>query len=223
MGEPKARVVRIPSGTGGTEITRRRWDEFKKNRRLAGSGNWTDGGHWMGSGPEPNAFDSIEVESAHTLVLTWPTDDCVQKFREQSAEIAKRLGYGVAILAAVATRGKSWGTGLGAGLAGSWLLNQSGGIRVHRGWRYEVVGKVSLAIHAHPWSRSKDGMTVTRTEFLRDHTGKLVDRKEISDFRDFYGFSDQALFEFFNAIGGAGNDGRTEISCPNASVLIMGN
>ncbi|MEM7497547.1 MAG: hypothetical protein AAF371_06100 [Pseudomonadota bacterium] len=225
MGEPRvARIVRLPAGKAADTITRERWNEFKRNRRQAGNrGNWSDGGHWIGSGPEPNAFDSLEASSAHTLALSWPTDDCVEKFRNQSKEIAERLGYGVAIIAAIATRGRSWGAGLGAGLAGSWLLARSGGIRVHRGWRYEIVSTVAVAVHAHPWSRHLDGMTITKTETLRDHENCLVDRKESSGFREFSGLSDQMLFDLFQSISGTGVGGRTDISCPDASVLIMGN
>ncbi|MEM9765334.1 MAG: hypothetical protein AAF968_23020 [Pseudomonadota bacterium] len=225
MGDPRAvRTVRLPASTANETITRQRWNEFQRNRRLAGDrGNWTDGGYWMGGGPEPNAFDTLECQSTHTLALTWPSDDCVQKFRDQSAEIAQRMGYGVAILAALLTRKKTWGQGLGAGLAASWILNQTGGIRVHRGWTYEVASSVALALHAHPWSRHADGMTITKTEMLRDHENCLVDRRETSGNRSFEGLSDQMLFELFVSISGTRSGGRTTISCPDASVLIMGN
>ncbi|MEM7526983.1 MAG: hypothetical protein AAF416_04805 [Pseudomonadota bacterium] len=225
MGEQRpVRTVRLPAGATDDRITRRRWDEFQRNRRLAGDrGSWTDGGHWMGGGPEPNAFDKLEYETRHSLQLTWPTDDCVQKFRDQSAEIAERMGYGVGVLAALLTRGRSWRTGLGAGLIGSWLLNQTGGIRVHRGWTYEVTSTVGVALHAHPWSRHADGMTVSRVETLRDHENRLIDRKEFTGSRAFGGLSDQMLFEVFHTISGTRSGGRTRISCPDASVLIMGN
>jgi hypothetical protein len=211
-------ITRTPGRQTAAPINRQRWEQFLANRRAAHNrGNWTDGGHWMGSGREPNAFDTIRAHNRGALVLTWPTDECVQKFRDQSTQIAQRLGYGIAILAALLTRGRSWGTGLTAGLAGSWLLNQAGGIQVHRGWTYRSDNSVEILLSAHPWGRNE--MTVTRVETLVNHERRQQSHSRHSDRRSLDGYPDDMIFALVSGLGNI-EGAETIISCPDANVIL---
>jgi hypothetical protein len=214
------RIRRLPGASVRNPITPERWSAFMENRRKADSGMWTDGGNWMGVGAQPDAFDRIEAQSTAALVLTWPTDECVQKFRDQSKAIGQRLGYGVAVLGALATRGRSWATGLGVGLGTSWLLGETGGIQVHRGWSFQCDSTVKLELYAHPRARHRDAMTISRTDRLWDHDKKLITHATWSRSSRIDGLAPEALGELLQTIN-AQSGTRTEISCPDASVILM--
>ena len=180
--------------------------------------NWSDGGHWIGSGREPNAFDTLSVSSESTLILEWPTNDCVQKYRQQSRQIAERLGYGSAILAAVLTRGRSWGAGLTAGLAASFLLNQAGGLRIHRGWSYRSDSGIEVRLAAHPWGRNE--MVFTLEQKMFDENGRVVDQRQSRHpAMDPWGLREDQLFALLESVSRRTGSSIT-ISCPDASVII---
>jgi len=199
-------------------LTDARWREWRRNRDLAKQRfNWSDGGHWIGNGPEPNPSDTLVARCSGKLILEWPSDECVDKFRDQSAEIATRLGYGVAALAAYLTRGLSWGTGLTAGLAGSYLLSKKGGIRVHRGWSYVADTSLEVRLSAHPWGDRK--LIVRRDQRLIDHEGKLQDQHAGSYERDLSELDDATAYQLLRTIGNR-EGSVTRIVCPDANVIL---
>jgi hypothetical protein len=62
-GATTPRITRKP-GTIKPPVTQPQWQTWLRNRQQASDrGNWSDGGNWIGFGPEPNAFDTLTAES----------------------------------------------------------------------------------------------------------------------------------------------------------------
>ena len=74
--------------------------EIEKIRRLCQSTlNWTDGGYWMGNGPEPNCSLSQEQIKTSKISIKWPNQDSVDRWNKNWSKAQRRIGYlGTAII-----------------------------------------------------------------------------------------------------------------------------
>ena len=214
----KPKVVRS-KGKPRAGLSKREWASFLVNRRKAHDrGNWSDGGHWIGSGRKPDAWDAIEVSSSGVLMLEWPSDDCVHKYRTQRSKMRERLSYMVGALVGAATAKGSMLVGLGAGFGSSWLLNQIPAQRIHRGWRYICVTSLKVKVSAHPWGRNR--LSWTRTEYIFDHKNKLHKKRETSGGRKIEDslIRHSSFYPFLRSVSTQAPT-RVRIICPDASVL----
>jgi hypothetical protein len=214
----RPQVTRTPGRQTTPAVTPERWAEFTRNKeRARNRGNWTIEGDWIGGGKEPNAFDKLTAYQRSALVLQWPTDECVAKYRSQSQQIAQRIGYGATIVGGIATQGARLIGSIGASLGTSWLLNQMGGLQIHRGWSYRSDNSVEIKLNAYP--TSKNEMIFTRTETLTDHTGARKLHRSNSQSEDLTDISDEVVFRILSSLGNT-EGAVTTISCPDATVLL---
>lgn len=215
------KITRSPAVKNPCAITRAQWDAFwdrrKSTRAARDCTSYTDGGQWMGSGKDPSLLGKQELPATSTnaLHLSWPTNGCVQKFREQTSEINFKMSVMVGIVSAIGTRGARLGTSIGVGT--NWLLDQVGGIRVRRGWSYTLEVGWSFTIASRPSRRESD---IDRNQTLRDENGKAKYFKTYSHKEDRASewLSDR-LWTFVSAVAGTTN-AKSHIVCPDASVLV---
>lgn len=213
-------VTRTRGRQTAPAITPQRWAEFIRNKSQARNrGNWTIEGDWIGGGREPNAFDKLSAYQRSALVLQWPTDECVSKYRRQSQQISQRLGYGWGAVTGIITSGLGAGmmSSLGVGFGSSWLLNQAGGLEIHRGWSYRSDNSVEIKLNAYP--TSKNEMIFSRSETLTDHMGVRKMHRSNSQSEDLTNISDEVVWRILSSLGNT-EGAVTTISCPDATVLL---
>lgn len=204
-------------GTVNPPISQAEWQRWLRNRQLAQDrGNWSDGGNWIGMGPEPNAFDQLTAHSSSILTMEFPSNECVQKFRDQSATISQRLGYGYGVLFGFLLR-NHWVMGIAAGLASSFLLNNAGGIQVHRGFTFRMETSLDITLNAHPWGRKE--MVARTRQTLFNENNQQVQTSENSNTTDLRDYNDDTLWQMLQAVGNR-RGATTTIRCPDASILI---
>ncbi|GFE50918.1 hypothetical protein So717_26710 [Roseobacter cerasinus] len=221
------KITRSPAVANPCAITRSQWDAFWARRERTSPArdwtNYTDGGHWMGSGKDPSHLGKQELSTSSkaALHLSWPTNGCVQKFREQTSEINFKVSVMAGILAGLATRNAGLGTSIGTGVGTSWLLDQAGGLRVHRGWSYALEVEWSFTIASRPsWREPDIDLSLNRKETLRDETGKAQYFKTHTHKEDRASeWPPDMLWTFVSGVTGT-TDGATRIVCPDASVLV---
>lgn len=223
----RPKITQIDGVANPNAITRAQWDAFWERRESTKAArdftNYTDGGHWMGSGKDPNRLGKQELcaSSVHRLKLSWPENGCVEKFRKQTAEMNERMGYVAAVAAAIATRGRGLKESLGAGVGTNWLLSNMGGIQVHRGWSYLLEVEWTFKIASYPsWRNADIDLAMRRTEILRNEEGKAEDMKTFlhSDDR-VKEWPKEIIWKFVSSVSGT-TDGETRIVCPNAGAFF---
>ncbi|MDD9945172.1 MAG: hypothetical protein OXU20_29285, partial [Myxococcales bacterium] len=120
--------------------------------------NWSDGGHWIGSGAAPNCFGSSHISGTHEIVFSFPTDAAAFNWNA-SWEKAIRYGghFATAVLTVIAAR-FAGPFGVAAGTFAAILKDEFQAAaqypRVARGWRYIASFHYSIAWNAHPWGKS---------------------------------------------------------------------
>ncbi len=213
-----------------------RWEDARSKCR--NQLYWSDGGHWIGPGREPDCFQRRARSSSATIVMHWPTDDCVEKFRQQQQQSLDRLSMAVAVLFGWKEMAASAGQQLsrillpggqgrerrrgptgartGAGIAAAWLLNRAPRLRVHRGWSLEVELELDYRESVHPWGQSRLSTRVVRT--LYDQDGDVVAHVSEPTARDLTYVSEQQRDWLFDSIG-AGHTS-VEVECPDLSLLL---
>lgn len=185
-------------------------------------GCWTDGGHWCGSGPEPNCFQKRTAESSTKLILFWPSDECVDKFRDQQSKISERLGYIAGLMTAYVTKGSAFAVQAGSGVGAAWLINQIPKLKIHRGDKLTIEMGLSYSESAHPWGKKKLSFFTRWT--MVDEKGREKGRNtNISGSRDISDLGRSNRENLYQAIKKSPyRDTKRTITCPNASVLTTG-
>lgn len=151
--------------------TERRQLEQKCNDRL----NWSDGGHWIGSGPEPNCFQRSVMTGGVTLLYEFPTDESAFKW---NAEWEKAIRYAGHLATAVVTTIVTLKTGGIAGIAVGTiaavvkdeLQARVTYPKVARGWKYLFSINHTFQWSPHPWGKNSFYQEASGTSF--DHQGK---------------------------------------------------
>lgn len=68
--------------------------QFKHFRSQCGNrGNWTDGGHWMGFGKEPNCSLKQNYRKKSKIIVKWPTESSAKRWNDDFAQAQRNLGY----------------------------------------------------------------------------------------------------------------------------------
>jgi hypothetical protein len=138
--------------------------------------NWSDGGHWIGSGPEPDCFGKGETfKRTSTVTAHWPDEESVIELRDGLNQSRNRLGYVLGALTTVITAGASaplwvalvagFGSAVGANNLPSFLD------KVRSGDTVTVQMDVEGVRSPHPWGRSQVSLRTTIT--LKDREGQL--------------------------------------------------
>lgn len=174
----------LPTRTGKLPTPAER-ERLKKqcNNRL----NWSDGGHWIGSGREPNCFQSASIQGTQTLIYEFPTDQSAFKW---NAEWEKMIRYaGHVATAAITTIVTLKTGGLGGIAIGTIAAITKDEIqarvpypKVARGWKYVVTFSHVYKWSAHPWGANSFAQETSGTTY--DAEGKqqyrTVSRVEFS-------------------------------------------
>ena len=63
--------------------------------------NWSDGGHWIGFGPEPNCFQSSTIRGTQTMVYEFPTDDAAFKWNAEWEKTIRYAGHAATALSLI--------------------------------------------------------------------------------------------------------------------------
>ena len=128
-----AKANKLPS-----EAERRRVEKLCNNRF-----NWSDGGHWIGLGPEPNCFQSGTIRGTQTIVYEFPTDEAAFKWNREWEKAIRFAGH--LVTAAVTTivtlkTGGAGGIAVGtlAAITKDELQARVKYPKVARGWKYVV-------------------------------------------------------------------------------------
>ena len=143
------------------------------NNRL----NWTDGGHWNGSGREPNCSVFETHKSQHTLTINFPTDASANKWNAEKEKAIRYTGHAatpaIAIGVAAITTG---GIGLAVGIAASILKDEVQAKvpydRVARGWQYIITTQNHYSWSPHPMG--KKSFDVTTHIVVKDYQGSII-------------------------------------------------
>ncbi len=221
------KIARSPAVKNLSAVARARrdafWDRRESTRAARDWTNYTDGGHWMGSGKDPSLLSKQELSarSTNALHLSWPTNGYLQKSRKQTSEINFKMSVMAGIISAIGTRGARLGKSIGVSIGTNWLLDQAGGIRVRRGWPYALEFGWPSAITSRPSCREPIvNLSFDRHETLRDKNGTAQYFKTYSHKEDRASeWSPDMLWTFVSAVTGT-TDGKTRIVCPDGGVLV---
>ena len=163
--------------SGGNIITaeERRRLERQCNNRL----NWSDGGHWIGSGPEPNCFQRSTMTGGATIVYQFPTDQAAFKWNTEWQKLIMRTGhFATAVVTVIVATTTSGLAGIAVGTLAAILKDEVQAMipypQVSRGWRYVVTINHTFRWSPHPWGRN---------EFYQEMSGTTFDTAGRSHYR----------------------------------------
>lgn len=55
--------------------------------------SWSDGGHWIGGGPEPNCFQNSSIQGGITYVYEFPSDQAAFKWNAEWEKAIRYMGH----------------------------------------------------------------------------------------------------------------------------------
>ena len=134
--------------------------------------NWTDGGHWMGDGPEPSCFSNRETRNQWQLISQFPSDPAARAWNTEWEKAIRMAGHGggAAIAAAVYLLTSGW-AGVAAGTLASIFQSELQARinwpRMSRGWSYSVT--FAHTYHQSTFGGSRFEQVVTGES--RNHRG----------------------------------------------------
>jgi hypothetical protein len=146
--------------------------ERKCNNRF----NWTDGGHWMGTGTAPLCSLREKINNSISHTITFPTDSGALKWNLEWEKSIRYVGHtGTAGLTAAVslTLGGAPGIVIGtvAAIVKDELQAKVPYPRMARGWSYELIFEHEFKWSPHPFGIR--GLTQTVTTIIRDHNKKI--------------------------------------------------
>jgi len=155
-----------------TQVERNQLEQKCRNRL-----NWTDGGHWNGTGKAPNCFIKDDLNSTSSHTYRFPTDASATKWNLEWEKTIRHMGHlGTALITvgvAAATVGLA---GVGAGMLAGVVKDEVQALipypRMSRGWSYEVIFKYHFKWSPHPWGQRE--LTQTVIAISKNHEGKEV-------------------------------------------------
>lgn len=147
-------------------------DEINKlMKQCRSSLNWTDGGYWMGSGPEPNCFRRSTVVTNKMETLTkFPSDESANAWNDEWETLLRRKSYITGFAVGLLTAALSYGVAVSSALA--IALEESaarrGYPRVERGWSYQLVVTHTYTQHS-PHTGRQPTFTQSSVGTVRSH------------------------------------------------------
>ena len=159
-----------------TKVLLTKAEADKLRRQCRNTLNWTDGGHWMGTGPEPNCFQRASVSSTMTRVIKFPTDAAAFKWNAEQEKNIRILGHGatIGISVAVGLLTSGWGGVAAGSIAGIFKDEVQAHVpypKVARGWSYTLVFVHTYSQHT-AISRRPATFVQSRTGTVKDQNGK---------------------------------------------------
>jgi hypothetical protein len=150
--------------------------ERAKLERLCRGGNWSDGGHWIGIGKEPNCFIKEVATNTRIHTITFPTDQAAFKWNKEWEDAIRHAGhFATAVITVTVALSTSGTGGIVAGtLAGIFKDEVQARIKypkVGRGWKYVLKVTRTSKYTPHPWNNN--GLTIEMVGETYDISGKL--------------------------------------------------
>jgi len=139
--------------------------------------NWSDGGHWIGSGKEPNCFMKDEAKSTVSHTYKFPTDASAKKWNMEWEKMIRYVGHvGTAALTVGVAAATSGLGGVAAGTLAGIVKDELQAIipypRMARGWSFEIIVEHHFKWSPHPWGQRQ--LSQKTTAISRDFNGKIV-------------------------------------------------
>ena len=146
--------------------------------------NWSDGGHWIGTGKAPNCFANTHLSSEISHTYRFPTDASANQWNMEWEKNIRYMGH-------FGTVGLTLGVGL---MSGGWGSMVAGGLiaifkdeiqakipypRMARNWSYQVTINYEYRWSPHPLM-TKNFTILTRV-FIRNHQNHLIEQKQIKE------------------------------------------
>lgn len=153
--------------------------------------NWSDGGHWIGRGPEPDCRGKEISSGSSRVIYSFPTDAAAFKWNaewEKAIRHAGHLATGVVtVTVALATGGV---TGIAVGTIAAILKDELQALlpypKMSRGWSYVFSISHTYKWAPHPMGKSRYIQEYSSTCFdhNRSQTNRSITRLEF-DFQTF--------------------------------------
>ena len=149
--------------------------EIKCQNRL----NWSDGGHWIGSGSKPNCFMSNNLKNSISHTYKFPSDNSAMKWNLEWEKIIRYSGHlGTAALTVAVSAATVGIAGVAVGTLAAILKDELQASipypRMARDWSYEVIFEYHFKWSPHPWAQRELKQIITTIS--RDFDGKIVNR-----------------------------------------------
>lgn len=148
--------------TVATEIKPRPLTPAQRNelvRKCQSTLNWSDGGHWIGRGAEPNCFlkDNLSNSIKHTY--SFPTDQSANKWNQEWEDVIRYGGHlATAAITAVVTVTTGGVAGFAVGTIAAIVKDEIQAKipypKMERGWSYQVSIANNFTWSPHPWARN---------------------------------------------------------------------
>ncbi|MGD8941309.1 MAG: hypothetical protein PVJ72_18165 [Gammaproteobacteria bacterium] len=161
--------------------------EIEKIRRLCQSPlNWSDGGYWMGNGPEPNCSLSQEQIKTSKISIKWPNQESVDRWNDNWSKAQRRMGYlGTALISTLLWEVQLTRTAFLAVVGGDLLVDILKGESIaaipypkpKAGWTMETTLDFYYRKAVSP---SKNMLRVKKTIKMYDENMKLVDGPSVN-------------------------------------------
>ena len=148
--------------------------------------NWSDGGHWIGYGKEPNCFAKESFANTRTHTVTFPTDQAAFKWNSDWEEAIRYAGhFATAVITVTVTLSTGGTAGIVVGTLAAIFKDELQARvsypKVARGWKYVL--KVTRTSKWSPHPYGKNGLTIESVGRAYDHIGKLqYESKSIARF-----------------------------------------
>jgi len=164
--------------------------------------NWSDGGHWIGIGREPDCFQSREKRSSSEVTYVFADPEGARKFNLLQEELASQRAvsmFGVGAIFTVAAQVLSLGWagvigGIGIGVVS--LLPQKFP-PVQAGDKITIVIKSTSTASVHPWGKNVTSVQYTITHFQGGKPSKIVNLKQDITQADLNGKElNEAIFKY---------------------------
>ncbi len=149
--------------------------EFKRFRELCGNGtNWTDGGHWMGMGKEPNCALKQTFRKVSKIIVRWPTEESANRWNDDWEQAKRNLGYFGSGIVTVGLWYSNIIKGIvtaviytvGADIIKGELLASMPYPKAKAGWSMETELEFIYKRSVHPWG--KDVLRIKKTIVMID-------------------------------------------------------
>lgn len=145
--------------------------------------NWSDGGHWIGSGKQPNCFIKNEISNSQSHTYLFETDAAATAWNLEHEKAIRYTGHlataGLTVAATLLTSGMAAiAIGTIVAITKDELQAAVDYPRMARGWSFEMIFEHNFKWSPHPWGQK--GLTQKITLISRDHLSAVVRKTEAS-------------------------------------------
>lgn len=158
-----------------TQLNLTPFDKQRLQRTCSARFNWSDGGHWIGSGRKPNCFVTDRQRSKRSHTYHFPTDESATKWNLECEKVIRLGGHiATAALTAGVTILTSGFAGFAAGTIAAVTKDELQAKvpypRVARGWSFEIVFEYEFFWSPHPMMPRTLSQKITTA--IKDHENK---------------------------------------------------